>query len=168
MQTTSLCITWALTPCLPPHLPSCAPRVLVMDQGVVVENDEPHALLQRDAGVFTGMVQQTGAASASYLREVARTASMSRAGRLASLTALRGVASEVLGAPYMASAQQQAYLAQQAATTAAGGGPGGQDLAEAQAAWQESQRSASMVGGRGGGGGIVTVSEGLGEAGGRR
>jgi hypothetical protein len=132
--------------------------VLVLDQGVVVESDEPHSLLQRDAGIFTGMVEQTGAASASYLREVARSASVTRAGRVASVTALRGLKSEVLGAPYMSSAAQQAYQAQQAATAAAGGGPGGQDLAEAQAAWQESQRTASVVGGRGGGGGIVTVS----------
>jgi hypothetical protein len=52
--------------------------VLVLDQGLLVECGEPHALLQSNAGIFSGMVEQTGTASSSYLRGVARSASITR------------------------------------------------------------------------------------------
>ncbi|KIY91274.1 hypothetical protein MNEG_16691 [Monoraphidium neglectum] len=38
-------------------------RVIVLDAGRVVEDGEPHELLKRDQGIFTGMVEQTGASS---------------------------------------------------------------------------------------------------------
>ncbi|WIA32238.1 hypothetical protein OEZ86_003085 [Tetradesmus obliquus] len=56
-----------------------ADRVLVLDQGLLLENGEPHALLQQQSGLFTGMVEQTGSSSSAYLRDVAREASYTRA-----------------------------------------------------------------------------------------
>lgn len=52
-------------------------RVLVMDDGRVAEDDEPHALLAA-GGLFASLVEQTGASSAKYLREVSRAASEAR------------------------------------------------------------------------------------------
>jgi hypothetical protein len=73
-----------------------------MDSGVVVENGEPHDLLEANEGIFVGMVEQTGAASSAYLREVARTASVTRrVGRIGSQPGHPRIQSEVLGAPYM-------------------------------------------------------------------
>lgn len=57
----------------------CSCRVLVLDQGLLLENGEPHALLQQQSGLFTGMVEQTGSSSSAYLRDVAREASYTRA-----------------------------------------------------------------------------------------
>jgi hypothetical protein len=54
-------------------------RVLVLDQGLLIENGEPHELLQKEAGIFSGMVEQTGSSSSAYLRDVAREASYTRA-----------------------------------------------------------------------------------------
>jgi hypothetical protein len=54
-------------------------RVLVLDQGLLIENGEPHVLLQKEAGIFSGMVEQTGSSSSAYLRDVAREASYTRA-----------------------------------------------------------------------------------------
>lgn len=61
-------------------------RVLVLDQGMLVESGEPHVLLQHDSGIFSGMVAQTGPSSSTHLKEVARVASVTRE---ASRTALQ-------------------------------------------------------------------------------
>jgi ABC-type multidrug transport system fused ATPase/permease subunit len=53
-------------------------RVLVMVSGVVVEFDSPAALLRDDNSHFTGLVNETGARSAAYLREAAFAAEASR------------------------------------------------------------------------------------------
>jgi ATP-binding cassette subfamily C (CFTR/MRP) protein 1 len=53
--------------------------VLVLDQGLLLENGEPHELLQKQQGLFSGMVEQTGSSSSAYLRDVAREASYTRA-----------------------------------------------------------------------------------------
>ncbi len=53
--------------------------MLVLDGGRLLENGEPHALLQSNRGLFSGMVSQTGSAASAYLRDVAREASMTRA-----------------------------------------------------------------------------------------
>lgn len=55
-----------------------ADRVLVLDQGMLVESGEPHDLLQNHQGIFSGMVTQTGPSSSSHLREVASLASFDR------------------------------------------------------------------------------------------
>jgi ABC-type multidrug transport system fused ATPase/permease subunit len=47
-------------------------RVLVLDKGAIVEFDSPHALLQREGGVFRGMVEETGSNNADLLRETAK------------------------------------------------------------------------------------------------
>lgn len=81
-----------------------ADRVLVLDQGMLVESGEQHVLLQHDSGIFSGMVAQTGANSSTRLKEVARVASISR---LASRTAVQlhdqqlRLQSEVLGRRYL-------------------------------------------------------------------
>lgn len=79
-------------------------RVLVLDQGKLVESGEPHALLQHNSGIFSGMVAQTGPSSSSHLKEVARIASINR---VASRNALQlqhqqqlRLHSEVLGRQY--------------------------------------------------------------------
>jgi ABC-type multidrug transport system fused ATPase/permease subunit len=41
-----------------------ADRILVMEDGKVVENDEPDALLERDNSILTSFVNQTGKSSA--------------------------------------------------------------------------------------------------------
>jgi hypothetical protein len=46
-------------------------RILVMDAGKAVEFDTPKALLAKEGGIFAGMVESTGAASAEFLRGVA-------------------------------------------------------------------------------------------------
>jgi hypothetical protein len=80
--------------------------VLVLDQGKLLENGEPHDLLQKQSGIFTGMVEQTGPGSSLYLRDVARQASFSRAAAR-SVTAQQMHAarlrqeSEVLGQGYL-------------------------------------------------------------------
>lgn len=53
--------------------------MLVLDTGLLVENGEPHELLQQQSGIFSGMVEQTGASSSQYLRDVAQEASFTRA-----------------------------------------------------------------------------------------
>jgi ABC-type cobalamin/Fe3+-siderophores transport system ATPase subunit len=53
-------------------------RILVMSDGRVVEFDEPHVLLCDPQSVFSGMVKETGAASAALLREMALKASQQR------------------------------------------------------------------------------------------
>jgi len=45
-------------------------RVLVLDKGKVAEYDQPKNLLEQN-GIFTGMVEATGSASAGYLRKIA-------------------------------------------------------------------------------------------------
>jgi len=52
-------------------------RIVVLQQGVVVECGEPHALLQKDDGHLSGFVRDTGESSAAELR--ARAADASRA-----------------------------------------------------------------------------------------
>ncbi|XP_044752072.1 probable multidrug resistance-associated protein lethal(2)03659 isoform X2 [Coccinella septempunctata] len=47
-------------------------KVLVMDAGTVKEFDHPHILLQNKEGIFSGMVEQTGKATAEVLHEVAK------------------------------------------------------------------------------------------------
>lgn len=84
-------------------------RVLCLDQGLLVENGEPHELLQKQSGIFLGMVQQTGASSSQYLREVAQEASFTRAqARTASMKAqalhlqrMRQQGSVVIGQQYV-------------------------------------------------------------------
>lgn len=94
----------------------CHRRVLVLDQGMLVESGEPHVLLQHDSGIFSGMVAQTGPNSSTHLKEVARAASINR---LASRTAVQlhdqqlRMQSEVLGRRYL-----DAQLLQQAAQQA--------------------------------------------------
>lgn len=47
-------------------------RVLVMDAGKAVEFDHPHLLLKQKNGIFTGMVETTGAGTASVLKSIAK------------------------------------------------------------------------------------------------
>ncbi|XP_021376611.1 multidrug resistance-associated protein 4-like isoform X5 [Mizuhopecten yessoensis] len=47
-------------------------RVLVLDEGNIVEFDQPYLLLQNEEGNFYRMVQQTGKTEADHLLEVAR------------------------------------------------------------------------------------------------
>lgn len=49
-------------------------KVLVMDQGRVNQFDHPHLLLQDESGIFTGMVQSTGAQESERLKEIAKQA----------------------------------------------------------------------------------------------
>ena len=53
-------------------------RVIVLENGRVKENGEPDILLQKNDGVFTSFVEQTGKSSSRYLRTLASTASMKR------------------------------------------------------------------------------------------
>ncbi|KAL5005221.1 hypothetical protein ScPMuIL_018677 [Solemya velum] len=48
-------------------------RVLVLDEGRIVEFDSPYHLLKRPDGYFYKMVQQTGAAEATHLMDIAKT-----------------------------------------------------------------------------------------------
>ena len=43
-------------------------RVLVLENGKVKENGEPDELLQRNDGMFTSFVEQTGKSSSRYLK----------------------------------------------------------------------------------------------------
>ncbi|XP_048247853.1 ATP-binding cassette sub-family C member 4-like isoform X3 [Haliotis rufescens] len=49
-------------------------RVLVMDDGKIIDFDEPHLLLEKGEGHFYQMVQQTGKTEAEHLIEIAETA----------------------------------------------------------------------------------------------
>ena len=49
-----------------------AERILVMDQGRLVEYDHPFRLLQDEQGAFTQMVRVTGEESARHLKKRAR------------------------------------------------------------------------------------------------
>eukprot|EP00955_Chlamydomonas_euryale_P088525 364388-Chlamydomonas_euryale.AAC.10 len=62
----------------PPTI-SCSDRAIVLDDGRVVENDEPAALLSRVGGAFAGFVDRTGRGSSAHLRRIASAASMRRA-----------------------------------------------------------------------------------------
>jgi ABC-type multidrug transport system ATPase subunit len=53
-------------------------RVIVLENGRVRENGEPDILLQRNDGVFTSFVEQTGKSSSRYLRSLASSASIKR------------------------------------------------------------------------------------------
>ena len=57
-------------------------RVIVLENGRVKENGEPDSLLQRNDGVFTSFVDQTGKSSSRYLRTLASNASMKRSNTL--------------------------------------------------------------------------------------
>lgn len=46
-------------------------KILVLDKGRVAEFDSAQNLLKNKAGIFTGMVEATGEASASYLKSIA-------------------------------------------------------------------------------------------------
>lgn len=46
-------------------------KVLVMDEGTMVEFDHPHNLLQNKEGVFYKMVEQTGLDAADLLHRLA-------------------------------------------------------------------------------------------------
>lgn len=46
-------------------------RVLVMDEGIVVEFDHPHKLLKNKSGVLYKMVEQTGQDMANSLHYIA-------------------------------------------------------------------------------------------------
>merc|ERR1711865_659537 len=50
-------------------------KILVMDKGTVAEYDSPAALLENEDGLFTKLVNSTGASSAAELRHRAITAS---------------------------------------------------------------------------------------------
>ena len=63
-----------------------------MSDGHVVEFDEPHALLRDPKSVFSGMVNETGPANATLLREMARNASVQR---LAARTATQPSSSSI-------------------------------------------------------------------------
>ncbi|KAG2498469.1 hypothetical protein HYH03_003722 [Edaphochlamys debaryana] len=56
-----------------------ADRVVVLDSGRVVEDGEPAKLLEKEQGIFTGMVDQTGRTSSRYLKSLARSVSQLRA-----------------------------------------------------------------------------------------
>ncbi|RKP20081.1 hypothetical protein ROZALSC1DRAFT_13162, partial [Rozella allomycis CSF55] len=47
-------------------------RILVLDQGRVVEFDQPHVLLSKPDSVLSSMVDETGQSNAQVLRELAR------------------------------------------------------------------------------------------------
>jgi hypothetical protein len=64
----------------------------------VVEDDEPTALLERDASMFGSMVDKTGRSSSMYLRGIASKASAARMVRGHSEEDLRVVASLAEGA----------------------------------------------------------------------
>ncbi|GAX82998.1 hypothetical protein CEUSTIGMA_g10425.t1 [Chlamydomonas eustigma] len=53
-------------------------RVVVLDDGKVLEDAEPEVLLQHDNCVYTGFVEQTGKSSVRYLRSLASNASLAR------------------------------------------------------------------------------------------
>lgn len=53
-------------------------RVIVLENGRVKENGEPDILLQKNDGVFTSFVEQTGKSSSRYLRSLASSASIKR------------------------------------------------------------------------------------------
>lgn len=53
-------------------------RVLVLDKGVVMENDTPANLVEREGSRFNGLLQATGAASARHLRRLATSNASSR------------------------------------------------------------------------------------------
>lgn len=46
-------------------------KIVVMDNGQVVEYDHPHVLLRRKNGVFSKMVDSTGDKTSKYLKKVA-------------------------------------------------------------------------------------------------
>ncbi|ODM93387.1 ABC transporter C family member 10 [Orchesella cincta] len=46
-------------------------RILVLDNGFVMEYDHPHRLLQNPNGILTSMVQHTGKSSSALLRKIA-------------------------------------------------------------------------------------------------
>uniref|UniRef100_F6T8N6 Uncharacterized protein n=1 Tax=Ciona intestinalis TaxID=7719 RepID=F6T8N6_CIOIN len=46
-------------------------RVMILDQGRLIEFDEPHVLLGKEDGIFTQMVDATGRSEAKALREIA-------------------------------------------------------------------------------------------------
>ena len=50
-----------------------------MDSGTVAEFDHPHVLLQKEGGIFTGLVEELGATNAAALRVTAREAWEGRA-----------------------------------------------------------------------------------------
>ncbi|GFR43059.1 hypothetical protein Agub_g4065 [Astrephomene gubernaculifera] len=56
-----------------------ADRVVVLEAGRVVEDEQPARLLEKDEGLFTSMVDQTGGTAAKYLKHLARTAAAVRA-----------------------------------------------------------------------------------------
>ncbi|GLC46288.1 hypothetical protein PLESTB_000995200 [Pleodorina starrii] len=56
-----------------------ADRVIVLDAGQVLEDDEPAVLLERENSVFSGMIDQTGRKTSRYLKGLARSAASLRA-----------------------------------------------------------------------------------------
>jgi ATP-binding cassette subfamily C (CFTR/MRP) protein 4 len=46
----------------------------VLDAGTVAEFDHPHVLLQKEGGIFAGLVEELGAQNASTLRATAKEA----------------------------------------------------------------------------------------------
>ncbi|KAF6255037.1 ABC transporter [Scenedesmus sp. NREL 46B-D3] len=116
-----------------------ADRVLVLDQGLLIENGEPHELLQKQAGIFSGMVEQTGSSSSAYLRDVAREASYSRA-------ATRSAASGTALHLHHLRQQQDSMVIGAACTSRAGrggcvGGVGGGAARWCCRCWQVQQES---------------------------
>lgn len=47
-------------------------RVLLMDDGHILEFDHPHILLQRNDGMLTKLVDRTGESTASHLKTLAK------------------------------------------------------------------------------------------------
>ncbi|CAL8104325.1 unnamed protein product [Orchesella dallaii] len=80
-------------------------RILVLDNGFIKEYDHPHILLQNPEGIFSSMVQHTGASTSLILKRIAaETFNNQRAsfqadviGKLSSLNAEEFVDTEVLG-----------------------------------------------------------------------
>ncbi|GLI66142.1 hypothetical protein VaNZ11_009876 [Volvox africanus] len=67
-----------------------ADRVIVLDSGLVVEDDEPAVLLEDEKSVFSGMIEQTGKKTSRYLKNLAFSAASLRAESFATGTP-RGV-----------------------------------------------------------------------------
>lgn len=55
-------------------------KVVVMDQGTIVEFNHPHILLNNSQGIFYPMVQSTGTHMSEQLKKIARNCYLKRQG----------------------------------------------------------------------------------------
>lgn len=80
-----LCIRTRLTTCTRLiiahrlHTIMDSDRILVMDQGTVGEDDAPWKLARRPDSMLSGLIDETGMESATYLRSIADDAEATRA-----------------------------------------------------------------------------------------